>query len=292
MAQLLSVGTVIDRAWSHYTKHFLELMTISSWLLILAVINIVTSWLSPSTAMLNGQSIKALSTMQMSGIIIYGLTFFVMAPILSIWISNQLIKTTDQQLSGGKMSSKAISTFAWKHFFPRALVGLMSTVMILSPFLLFLPGAGTMVASSLLQSSSLSLLSTLLIFLAAIASTVGCVFLAIRLIFSPFALLLNNQRGRRALQASTALAKGRFWSVAFRVVIPAVVFYIGMTTVQVVIIFFLRTIILSVAGLNVELAAQLFNMGQGTIFILLSALVSPLIISANTIVYRDLNENR
>lgn len=292
MPQLLSVGTIIDRAWSHYTKHFLELMGISSWLLLIAILTIISTWISPDTLLVAGQYRNVLSVMQITGIVIYGLTYLVLAPILSIWISNQLTRAINLELDATNINTKELSRFGWKKFFPRVFVGILTAICVLAPFLILVPGGIISVIAGLTNSVGLSVISTALIFIGVIAATVGCLYVIVRLIFAPYALLLDDHHGRSALKQSAALSRGRFWSVFFRVVIPAVVFYIGMTTIHVLLIYVMKTIVISVAGLNATLAVQLFSIGRSTIFIVLNTLVAPLVITANCLVYRDLTKNR
>lgn len=285
---LISVGAILDRSWQHYTKHFLELVSISAWLLLLAVLNIVSVWLSPDTLVAtSGSPMSAASTV---GLILYALTFFVLAPILSIWISNRLIKGIDQQLSGRTINLKELSTFGWKYFFPRLLVGFLTGVLVLAPMLLLVPGGAFAALSAATGSAALSILSTALIFIGVIAAGLGCVYIAVRVLFSPYTLLLENKRGRDAVKASAKLSAGKWWATFWRVVIPAVVFYFFMFTIQFFLLLLLKNIILSVAGLNVTLAAQLYNIGSGTVFIVLNALVAPLLVIANMLVYRSLRD--
>lgn len=288
---LISVGSVIDRAWEHYTKHFLELMSISAWLLLLAILNIFSTWLSPDSA-LTTPGAGPLSVMQIFGLILYGATFFVLAPILSIWISNRLIKGINQQLSGKTINLKELSADGWRLFFPRLLVGLLTTLLILAPLLLLAPGGLLSLLSVATKSGGLSMAATALIFLGVIASFLGCVYVAVRVFFSPYALVLDNSRGRQAIKASAALSRGRWWSTLWRVAIPTVVFYFGMTTIQILILFVLKTVILQVAGLNAAFASELYNIGSGTIFIILNTLVAPLVVTANCLIYQSLKSER
>ncbi len=288
---LISVGSVIDRAWHHYTHHFLELMSISAWLIVLAILNIISIWLSPDTLLFKTPSV-GINPLQVIGLILYVITFFVLAPILSIWISNRLIKGIDQQLAGTSMNAKQLSAFGWKYFFSRLLVGALTGLVILIPFVLMLPGAGLAALAALTQSTALTLAGTALLFFGVLLAGLGCIYVTIRVVFAPYALLLHNHHGRSALKASASVSKGRWWAAFWRVVIPSVVFYVGMVTIQIFVLYILKTVILAVAGLNAPLASELYNIGSSTVFILLSALIAPLLVTANVLAYRSLSEGR
>lgn len=288
---LLTVGSVIDRAWEHYTKHFLELMAITSWLLILAILNIISSFLSPDVSLLTPGA-GPLSTSQTAGLVVHGLTFLIFAPILSLWISNRLIKGVATQLDGQSSNFKTLNAFGWKMFFPRLLVGILTALTMLSPLILLAPGGALSALAVASNSGGLSLAATALIFFGSVAAIAAIIYLAVRVVFAPYALLLDNQHGRRALRSSARLSRTRWWSVLFRVAVPAIVFYFGMTTAQIFLLFILKTIILQVAGLNAGLASQLYNIGSGTVFIILNMLVAPLVVCANTLVYKNLSNDR
>lgn len=288
---LLSVGSVIDQAWHHYTTHFLELMSISAWLLVIAILNIVSSLLAPDTLQFSAGA-GALSAGNITGIIIYGITFLLLAPIVSIWVSNRLIKRTDEQLAGKPLNWGSLNQFGWHYFFPRLLVGIMAALLLIAPLLLLAPGGALIGLASVTHSTAVSLLGMLLTFFGVIAAGVGCIYVAIKIFFTPFTLLLENHRGRAAVKASAALTRGRWWATFFRVAIPSVVFYIGVFTIQLVLLFVLRTVILSVAGLNVTFAIQLYAIGSSTLFIVLNTLMAPLVVSVNTIVFRNLQSSR
>ncbi|MEK9130648.1 MAG: hypothetical protein AAB429_00845 [Patescibacteria group bacterium] len=288
---LISVGSVIDRAWEHYTKHFLELMSISAWLLILAILNIFSTWLSPDMA-LTTPGAGPLNATQVFGLVLYAVTFFLLAPVLSIWISNRLIKGVSLQLSGKTVNMKELARDGWKLFFPRLLVGFLTTLLILAPLLLLAPGGLLSLLAVASKSGGLSMAATALIFLGVIAAFLGCVYVAVRVFFSPYTLVLDNNRGRQAIKNSAALSRGRWWATLWRVAIPTAVFYFGMTTIQILILFVLKTIILQVAGLNAAFASELYNIGSGTVFIVLNTLVAPLVVTANCLIYQSLKSER
>lgn len=288
---LISVGQIIDRSWQHYTKHFVELMSITSWLLVIALLQIVSSWFYPELVLDPAASVH-LNGIEVVGVILYALTLFVITPAISIWVFNAVIIAVDRQAQNKKMNFREISKEARRLFFPRLLVIVLVALSIGSSFLLLTPGILTNFLATSTESSALSLLAVLLLFFGTIAMGVAVICLSIRLVFSAYTLLVDGLHGRAALRQSLALTKGRFWSVFWRVILPKIIFFFGFFAAQVILLFILRTFVLNVAGLNVILATRLYTIGSSVIFVVLTALVNPLIMIADYHLYRSVKENR
>lgn len=286
--QLISIGQIIDRAWHHYTTHFKTLISISGWLLIIAILNIIATWFYPEATMLATTKATDFTGSEWFGISLYMLTFFVATPIISIWVSNTLIQTINKQDDGKAVNLTAEGKLSWKLFFPRVLVGLQVAGMILLTGLLIIPG-GVLFATTD-SGSGLEAASSLLLILGIVAAVLLTFALVIRLFFAPFALVLGGLHGRAALKESLRLTRGRWFSTFIRLLIPQALFYLGLFIVQIVVLYALQAIIIAVAGLNIDLAIRLYSIAQGTVFLILTIFMNPLVLTANTIVFKNLRE--
>ena len=285
---LITVGEVIDRSWHHYTKHFVELMSVAAWLLIVAILNTLATWLYPQ---MNYGIPTDLSGIDLFSVILYAVNFLLIAPVVSIWVFNTTVLLIDRESQNGQIRLKELGRKGWKKFFPRVLVGILGILCVASPILLVLPGALLSFAATTIVPG-LGVIATILFVFGIFAATAGMIFLLIRLIFSAYELLLSDQHGRKALRASWKLTADRWWPVFWRVVLPKVIFFFGMFTVQLFLTFLLRMLATNVAGLNFELGVRIYTIGSGLIFILLGALLNPLVLTSDYLVYKSLKEER
>lgn len=285
---LISIGQILDRSVHHYAKYFIELMSISAWLLIIVVLNVVSTWFYPSA--LNQVALTGLGASEWFGIILYSLTFFVATPVISLWVSNNLMMVIDRQDQGQPVNLKAIGRQSWRLFFPRLLVSVLVGLIYLAILLVFVPGVIMLIAAE--ESAVIPGLAALFL-IGGIFIGIPLLLLAIvRLFFAPFALVLDGHHGRQALQASDRLVQGRWLSTLVRLFIPQLIFYLGFFLLQAFLLFVLKQVILTVAGLNVDLAIRLYSIGSGTIFILLTILITPLALTAATLLYKSLRSAR
>ncbi len=285
---LISIGQIIDRAWHHYTTHFKALISISGWLLIVAILNIVATWFYPEATMIATTRAADFTASEWFGIALYTLTFFVATPVISIWVSNMLMQTIDKQDSGKTINSKEQSALSWKLFFPRVLIGLQVGGMILATGLLIVPGG--VLSAAIDGENGVKAVASLILIVGIIATVLLTFALVIRLFFAPFALVLDGKHGRAALKESLRLTRGRWFATFIRLLIPQALFYLGLFLAQIIVLYGLQAIILAIAGLNIDLAIRLYSIAQGTVFLVLTIFMNPLILSANTIVYKNLRE--
>lgn len=286
---LISIGEIIDRSWQHYTKNFVELVSVSAWILIVAVLNILSLWLYPQ---FTTAAPHTLSVMEIIGVIVYLVTFLIVAPILSLWISNTLIKTIDREYNDKPAVLKLTAKEGWRAFFPRVLVGLQVLVVLIASLLFSVPGVLVSAIAGGMHVPVLILFGSLLLLVGTILTSIFGLKWIIELSFAPYALLIDDQHGRDALRRSRSLVAGRWWATLWRVTIPQVVFFFGMLTLEVILVLILNVIVANIAGFNSSLATRLFTMGQNSVFVILMSLATPLLLTANYLVYQSLKERR
>jgi hypothetical protein len=117
------------------------------------------------------------------------------------------------------------------------------------------------------------------------------VFVSIRLAFSSYALLIENHRGLSALQRSSRLVRGRFWAVLVRFLLPKMLFFFVLFALQGLLLFVLQFAAREIGGLDFLLVGQIFSLGRTIVFLALSALIQPLVLTADYLIFRSITEN-
>lgn len=283
---LITVGEVIDRSWHHYTKHFVELMSVAAWLLVVAILNTIATWLYPE--MTYGVP-SDLSGIDLFAVILYAVNFLLIAPVISIWVFNTTIRLIDRERKQQPIRLKELSAEGWKFFLPRVLVGFLAFLCAAAPFVLLVPLALLSLAANRLLPQ-IGTISTLLFVFGLFAAVAVTIYIMIRIFFAAYELLLNDRRGKKAIQGSLEVTARRFWPVFWRVVIPKVIFFFGLFAIQLFLTFLLRTVSTNIAGLNFELGVRLYTIGSGLIFIILGALLNPLLMTSDYLVFQSLRE--
>lgn len=284
---LISVGEIIDRSWHHYTKHFIELMSVAAWLLIVALVSTIATWLYPAVSFGNATH---LTGTELIGIILYAITFLIITPIVSTWVFNTTARLIDRQAQNKPLSLREVSHEGWHFFFPRLLVEALVVVCVGAPVFLMIPGLVLSILSNQ-TAPVLAIPGSILFLLGIFASLILSFTFVFRLFFSSYQLLLENKRGRGALRASWQLIKGRGWRAFWRLIVPKIIFYFGLFTLQMFLVFLLKILATNLAGLNFDLGVRIYAIGSTTVFIVLGALINPLIMTADYLLFRSLQEN-
>jgi hypothetical protein len=77
-----------------------------------------------------------------------------------------------------------------------------------------------------------SVIVSLIVILGAVLLIVPGIIFAVWYAFTLLAVALDEKRGMAALRASKVLVEGRWWSILWRLVVPAVVFGLAVTVIQ------------------------------------------------------------
>ncbi len=261
-------------------------MSVASWLLLVAIINIVATWLYPASSYGIAQ---VLSTSERLGVVLYSVTFLIVTPIISIWVFNTTTRLIDREMQGKAISLREVSREGWHFFFARILVGFLVALSVVATSLLTVPGFFLSILGNSI-APVLAIPGSILFILGLFGAVVIGTILAIRLFFSAYQLLLEDKHGRQALRASWKLTQDRGWATFWRMVLPKVIFFFGIFTIQLFLVYLLKIFATNLAGLNFELGVRIYAIGSTTIFLVLYALVNPLIMSADYLLFRSLQE--
>ncbi len=283
MKQMLSVGQIIDIAWEHYRKHFVELVSISAWFLILAALYTISFLLYPTT--LDLVTGVELSTMENIGIYLAMFSSFIVGPVLGIWLFITLVKLIDAEMKEKKVDLKEIAMGSWKYFWPLLIVNILFTLLILAPILLVLPGLLMSILAPTVPI--LGLLGSILAVAGTITLLILVIWWAIKYFFIGYSVVLENEKGKKAFRHSSDLVKGRFWPVFWRLVIPKLVFFSAFALLQFFITLIINYVVTGAAGLNIEIAEKLLRISNAVIVIVVTALINPLVLTADYLVFES-----
>lgn len=284
MQQLISIGQILDKTIDHYAKHFKTIMQFSLWFLIVTLFMIIAGFMMPVTETLN------VSTINVIGYVLMILTGLIITPIVSVWVFMSLVQVTNDQYLGKKVDNKVVAKMTWKKFIPYAWVAILRSLVLMIPFVAVLPGLLLIVANIYFDGGIwFGALSILLTFVGALVGVIFLIILSVQLGFVGFTMLLEDQRGTKALKASRALVKGRFWHVLVRLLVPKIVF-----TAAIVIFQFLAIAITApLAGLavtNIAAAAHIADIVNNLISGGITILSVPLFIIADYLIYDSLRK--
>lgn len=284
---LISVGRLIDESWDLYRARFHELMSVSGWLLWLAILYTLSLSLYPSASTL--WLSNELTWSQYLGVILFFLTNYVIGPLLGIWVLIGLVRLLRMQLAGRKADVKKAIAEIKPLFFPTILVSIMVGFLLVVATLIGV-GPGLIIGVLGAVFGSLTLVG-----LADFLLVIG-VFVALGLSFkwmveymlAPYAIMSDGLRGKKALAAGRSFVKGRFWSVFLRLLVPKFVFLL-IGVILMGIVTYITGILLSAAGgLNLDLQLRLTTLVEWTVPVVIAVLINPLVIIADVLLYRSL----
>lgn len=285
MASLISLGQIIDKTMAHYKKHFVELLSITAWIVIASVPAAIAKFLQPYTA---GTELTPLHIFTIAlndlGALLIG--------VVSVWALLSMIIAISEQASGTARDQKTQGKKAWKLFFSyiwvSILVALVVAAILVPPifgFVLILID-GFRGASTVLSS-----IGGILLLVGALVSFILLVKYSIQYGFAPYSLVLDQEHGVKALQHSASLVSGRWWDAFFRFVIPKVIYTLVVFVLNFLLLAALAIILLVIFG-NSTLYQSLGGATWMIISSVITALYIPLIAVTDFYIYDSLRSTR
>lgn len=290
MGKLISIGQILDTTFEHYTKHFKAFMGVSLWLFIISIFAIVSTILQPATETNYLIEYSLLTTSEYIGIIISVIGTVIVAPIIGIWITIALIKTEDNIFKNKTEKFTTVGSYSCKKFFSYAWIALLKTLILLLPALAVVPGF-ILIAINVFTNGGIWLgaVSLIVLVLGAIVGLILLTILSIWFAFPVFALIGDDARGVKAIKESKKLVSGRFWSVLWRLFVPKLIFTAGLIVAQIVVLVVVFPI-LGFSSLSGEATYKISSIIDTLASLGLSALVAPLFIIADYLIYDSLRK--
>jgi len=289
-SNLITVGQIIDQAWDHYRKHFVEIISVAAWLLILGALYTIAFAFYPSTTdILTSQSFTGLQTF---GIVLASLTSFILAPIMGIWLFSAIVKMIDKQAKAEKIDLKKHAKGSFKIFWPLVLINILFTLLIASPILLFLPGVILGIVGGMMTNGILTFIGVLLFVIGLIAAVIIMTLWSIRYFFVGYALVIDNQRGKSAFKESHSITKGRFWAILWRLLVPKILYFLILALAQYLIVTIVFVVISALMGNNIDLAERIYSILQTLVGVSLAILINPMVLIADYLIYQSVKTNK
>jgi hypothetical protein len=279
MANIITLGLLIDKTVEHYHKHFKELVGITLWLIVGASPFLFSGYIAPAGVD---------STTPMNEIIVYlgiNVLGLITTTLSSLWIAACLMLTINARAKGNTPNHEALGKQAWK-FTPGLFVFgvLFAIVMVLGATVLFIPGIIALMANQAdgAAGAALGIGGVLLLFAGAIASLYFVIRYSVELAFAQYAIVLEQptkfslKNMWSAVQSSRASVRGAWWAVAIRLLVPNAIISLIVISVTMGVNFAMTIIFTfaaaSLSALAIKFIAILLTM---SIFIV-NALVMPL----------------
>lgn len=287
MPKLISIGELIDQSWEQYRARLPEFLTISGWILVTAILYAIALAFYPSASKLSlGTELGGLETV---GVILFSLTSFIIAPIVSFWVYIALTKAVSKHLSRQAVDPKQAMRDVKPAFFPTLITSVMVMLMVLLAIVIgFAPPAVIATLGFLTNLSVLVILANLVL----VVGIFVAVFLSIKwvvyYIMAPYLTMLDGTPAKLAIAQSRQLIEGRFWAVLFRVAVPKLVFVIFGVFAMSIAAYLVGILIDVSAGLNVNIQLRITTMTTTIVPIVIAILINPLIVISDVLLLKSL----
>ena len=294
MANLISIGQIIDRSWDHYSAFFKPLMKISLWAFTIPILVLIRILLVPSGEIMslaylfNGYG----DVLLIIGVIFGILISLIAVPVITIWIYINLVKAVESQNKKKPVSLKELRKYGWVNFFSYLWVAILKSVFTALPLLLLVPGMILIFTNIYYDGGSfMGAVSNLVMLIGVVGALILIIMLGVQLGFSAFERLITNKLGMTAVKGSYALIKGRFWATLWRLLVPKLVFGVGVALLHVIIGLIIVGIEYALFPLSEtqEAASAIFSLFLGTGVLVLT---TPIFIIVDYIIYDNLVKSR
>lgn len=286
MAQLITLGALIDRTVEHYRSHFKELIGISLWFVVAATPFLFAGYIAPFGVDEFTPFNEAASYIGLSAL------GAILTTIVGMWVSICLVFTIDARAKNTVPNHVALGKKSWKYL-PSFLVLSFSIAVGLSivAVLCMIPGFLVTILNSAQGAvgAVLGVLGVLLIFAGAGAGLYVLIRYGIAYAFAQYSLILETEKPpalisvralfrtlRGHMNSSRDAVRGRWWHVALRILIPNLIISLLVLAVSMG-TNLASTVFISFAAASLSaLAITLISVGLTLILFLVNALVLPL----------------
>ena len=291
MSNLLSVGDLIDQSWNLYRVQFRAFMKLSGWMLIPVVLNILALFLYPTVGALTYHS--TLTTSELTGVILYAFTNFLLSPLLGLWIFISVTQASNAAASGQQIQTVSILRGTKNRYFSAlGVIVLITCMIVLAQFITLGPGIILEVVGGWMHNVIILAAAAILMIIGAFASCILTVRWMLHYYMAPYANIVDGSQSTNALTRSRTLVQGRFWSVLVRVVLPKFVFILFSIFFITFISLLIQLFLNGSSLLGTDFANRISNLNDAVLPLLVAILINPLIILSDVILYKQLNGPR
>jgi hypothetical protein len=285
--KLISVGQLIDETWDIYKIRFTEILTISSWLLVSAILLTIGLIYYPTVTQITvGNGYTAGNRF---GIMLFSLTYLVIAPVISFWIYNSVTRAVGSHVSNKKLNPTIAMKEGVKSFLPALVTTLMVVLMlILAVVVGMAPPAIVAGIGALTGSSALIIIGNIALVIGIFIATFLTIKWGVYYILAPIITILDGIKGKMALAQSRQLIEGRFWEVLGRTAIPKILFMILGVVMMSVVGYLVSIFIDASGGFHTDLQLRISTITNTIGPILIAIIINPMIIIADVLLLKSL----
>lgn len=223
---LISINELIKKSLALYKNNFL---TIFRYLLLALVPSLLVILIMTSAMLLYKVAGDFVTGPIMFVLLPLAAVAFVIIIVLGIWFNFALIKVIDSlnKTSAPAMKDVLNSTKAvvWRGFGATILVGLYTA------WPLFIGLAGFAVSTFILGPS----IALKIIFgLITLYGIIHAIFFSIKLVFSVYAVVIDNKKIGESMDLSRSIVKGRWWKIFWRLFVPCLAIYVVIILVDII----------------------------------------------------------
>lgn len=289
MAQLITMGGLIDRTWDHYRAHFNELMHISGWIILLGLFDLVALFFYPKSSTLELGSL--MNGAETFGIVLFAIVNIIIAPLFGLWLFIALVRLVRGQLESKHAPIREALRDGVRLYLPCLLVNILALLMIvLAGAIGIVPGLIFGWIAGAIGNQALVVLAALVMIAGGITAVVLAIRWSVFYALSPFALLMDHLHGRAALTQSRTLAQKNFWHTLLLLIVPKLVFLLIGFIILFIVSYAVQLALTVFAGLSIDTYVRLISMSDAVFPILLAVLLNPLLVISDSLLYRSLKE--
>lgn len=286
--KLITIGELIDRSWEHYHKEFTSLMGVSGWILLVAIFNVITLALYPAASRLMTAN-ATLTKPEAFGVAMYAFSNWVLAPLLGLAVFIALVRLVRGQLSGKRATMRAVVGEMKSYFLPTlAVTAMIFGVLVATVAIGFLPSGALSLLAAYTNLGFLSVLATVALIVGLLVSLVLGIRWSVHYYFAPFALLVDDVRGKASMTAARKLVEGRFWGVLIRLAIPKILFVLVGVLLMALLQFVYSVVSNAFAGLSLDVQLRIGTVFASVLSTVIATLLNPLIVASDLMLYQSL----
>lgn len=287
MSNLISMGRLIDDSWELYRKQIKTFLSVSGWLLTLAILYTISLALYPPASTLWFSN--ELSWSQNGGVLLFTLTNYVLAPLLGLWLLIALSRLTLVMISGKRADPQRALREVKPRFLPTLLVSVMvAFLLVVALFIGFGPSIILAALGALFKNALLVGIGNAILVIGIFVALVLAFKWMVEYYLAPYTVMLDGLQGKQALARSRQLVRERFWGVLVRLIVPKLVFILFGVLAMGIIFYIVQMLLAITGGLNLDLQLRLSTMAQWIVPIVIGVLVNPLIIITDVVLYDNL----
>ncbi len=290
MSKLISIGELIDQSWERYRAAWPLYLGISGWIAAVILLDIVAIAFYPNArTLVSGAGLTASETF---GLVLYIVATYMVGPLLGFWIFVSLLRAAKAQDEGHRVTAGRAMREAKSQFLPSLGAAILVGALVLLALVVSGgPVAILLVLGNWLQWNPLLILGNVLIAVAIIVAFVLTIRWSIEYFFAPYLPIFENRKSVESMHRSRTLVHGRFWAVFWRLVIPKLVFALFGLIALTVVGYVMNVFIAAAAGLNLDVYARLSSVSITVFPLAIAAIINPLFVIADTLLYRSLNNS-